>query len=77
MKKPSKKELLRQALWDAIDWQRTLAQAYAHIPDAPERLEALAQIRLYRSILNSNFGSRTPSQKWVKALARSTQGDKP
>jgi len=60
MARASRREIVAQALWDAIDWQRTLAQAYAHIPDAPERHEALHAIKVYRHVLNSHYGARPP-----------------
>ena len=50
------RQLIRLALYDAIDWQAGLADAYAHIPNAPEREEALSQVRLYRGLLRRRYG---------------------
>ena len=56
------KDVLRQALYDAIDWQRSLGQCYE--PGTPERAEAAAQAKLYRDILKRRYGSRlTPLEK--------------
>jgi trehalose utilization protein len=52
----SSRDTIRRALHDAIDWQTSLADAYRHIPNAPEANEAKAQIRLYRQVLNQRYG---------------------
>jgi hypothetical protein len=58
------RETVRLALYDAIAWQRGLADAYAHIPDAPERQEALRQIKAYQRILAARYGDkRTPAER--------------
>lgn len=44
-------ELIDSALADGADWQTTLADAYKHIPDSPERAEALKLARMYRRLL--------------------------
>jgi hypothetical protein len=53
----SDKDVIREALYDAIGWQRGLVHAYVHIPDAPERAEALAAIKAYKSILRKRYGT--------------------
>lgn len=56
------REIVRQALYDAIGWQKGLADAYAHIKDSPERAEAFAQIRRYRAVLRRRYGRVLPAE---------------
>ncbi|SEK35543.1 hypothetical protein SAMN04515666_101311 [Bosea lupini] len=51
------RDIIREALLDAMNWQASLADAYRHIPNAPETKEAKAQIRRYRQILNQRYGA--------------------
>lgn len=60
------REIVRQALDDAIGWQRDLADAYAHIKDSPERAEALAQIKRYRAVLRRRYGKGRSSEHGAK-----------
>lgn len=61
---PSTRDLIRDALCDAIGWQEGLADAYRHIPNSPEHAEALAQARRYRTLLKRRYGNaRTPIEQ--------------
>lgn len=58
---------IKQALYDAIGWQETLADAHRHCSDGVTK-EAEEQIKRYRAILKRRYGvSRT-------ALERATDG---
>ena len=48
------------ALHDAIGWQEGLVDAYSGMLDAPERQEALDQIKRYKAILKRRYGSTGP-----------------
>jgi hypothetical protein len=56
------------ALHDAIGWQLGLADAYAHIPDSPERVEALATAKRYRSLLRRRYDVK---ETWEERLDQS------
>lgn len=58
-RKPTTRILIRRALIDAIEWQRSLACAYAHIPGSPERAKALSLVEAYQAILDRRYGSRS------------------
>jgi hypothetical protein len=49
------KDLLRQALHDAIDWQLSLADAWQK--GTPERKEAMDQANRYRAVLKRRYGT--------------------
>jgi len=57
------------ALHDAIDWQRGLVDAYSHIPNAPERKEALDQIKRYKAVLKRRYPT-APQEPgaWIDGL---------
>ena len=64
----SDRDTVRQALYDAIDWQTSLADAYSKT--APERADALKQVKAYRAVLKRRYGrDSTP----MEALADSCQ----
>jgi hypothetical protein len=59
------RDTVRQALYDAIDWQNSFAEA--NHPGSPERAEALAQVKLYRALLKRRYGrSDTPIEAAMK-----------
>ncbi len=53
----SDRDAVRIALYDAIEWQRGLVDAYSNDPDGPERADALAMIRRYKAILRKRYGT--------------------
>lgn len=62
------RELVRQALLDAIDWQRSLADAWPK--GTPERQEAIDQGKAYRALMKRRYGSdETP---WEVATKNAT-----
>jgi hypothetical protein len=69
------RQLIRQALYDAIDWQAGLADAYAHIPNAPEREEALSQVSLYRGLLRRRYGEEKRKGEQMIDAAKSVSID--
>jgi hypothetical protein len=57
----SDRDTVRQALYDAIDWQNSFAES--NHPGSPERAEARAQVKLYRALLKRRYGtSQTPME---------------
>lgn len=58
----SERDTIRQALYDAIGWQQSLADAWAS--GTPERAEAQDQVRHYRALLKKRYGDRRlPSER--------------
>lgn len=58
----SDRDVLRQALNDAIGWQSGLISAWA--AGSPERAEAVSQVKKYRALLKRRYGtSRTPMER--------------
>lgn len=53
----SDRDAIRIALYDAIEWQRGLVDAHSHMPDAPERADALALIKRYKAVLRKRYGT--------------------
>lgn len=65
------RDLIRHALYDAIDWQDSLADAWA--PGTPERQECRDQAKEYRRILKRRYGSaRTPAETVIDGLTTVT-----
>jgi len=63
------RETVFTALHDAIDWQRGLADAYAHIPNSPERKEALDQVKRYKAVLKHRYPTaRQEAGAWIDDL---------
>lgn len=63
------REIIRLALYDAIDWQRGIVEAYAHIPDSPDRANAVATIKRYKTILRKRYGTdRNAAQDAIEKL---------
>lgn len=63
------REAVRLALYDAIEWQRGLVHAYAHVPESPERADALQMIRKYRAVLRNRYGTdKHAGQEKLKRL---------
>lgn len=55
------RDLIRRALYDAIDWQNSLADAWS--PGSPERQQSRDQAKAYRTILKRRYGqSSTPME---------------
>jgi hypothetical protein len=55
------REIVRLALYDAIDWQTSLADAYT---TGDEKREALSMAKKYRTVLNRRYGlNKTPMEK--------------
>ncbi len=63
------RDLICAALVDAIGWQLSLADAYRHIPDAPERKEAFAQVRRYRALFRRRYGGGVRPEESTAAEA--------
>lgn len=59
-KKYTNRELIDLALIDAAIWQSGLADAYRHIPDSPERKEALEMVKLYNRLRRHRLNLRQP-----------------
>jgi hypothetical protein len=56
---------IKQALYDAIGWQESLADATRHCDDGSHE-EALAQAAKYRKILQRRYGqSSTPLERML------------
>ena len=56
------RDTVRRALYDAIDWQESLADAWQ--PGSPERAEAKAQAKAYRAVLKRRYAEReTPAER--------------
>lgn len=55
MSRPTAKMVVWQALHDAIDWQKSLADAWPE--GSEERQEALDQAKRYRAMLKRRYGS--------------------
>lgn len=56
----SDRELVRLALWDAVAWQESLADA--HSEDDPWRKEALNRAGRYRSLLRRRYKDTVSAQ---------------
>jgi hypothetical protein len=50
----SDKDTVREALWDAIHWQESLADAVKHLTDGSYE-EAVKQAKKYRSLLKRRY----------------------
>ncbi len=57
----SDRDTIRMALYDAIDWQTSLSEAYGR--DDPERKEALNMAAKYRKLLKRRYAIvKTPME---------------
>jgi hypothetical protein len=57
MSEMSDRDAIRTALYNAIEWQRGLVDSYSHMPDDPERANALALIKKYKAVLRKRYGT--------------------
>lgn len=57
----SDRETVRLALWDAVAWQESLADA--HSADDPWRKQALDQAARYKAILRKRYGDLKSAQE--------------
>lgn len=61
----SDRELVRRALWDAVAWQESLADA--HRSDDPWRKDALDQAKRYKSLLRRRYADTVSVQDQMVA----------
>ncbi len=65
----STRDVVRQALYDAIGWQNGLVEAWPAGSD--ERAEAMQQVKLYRKILKDRYGeSLLPDERAIVGARR-------
>jgi hypothetical protein len=55
-KEMSDRDTVRSALYDAIEWQRSILSAYADARDDPEVARTVARLKKYRAVLMRRYG---------------------